>query len=995
MSDPKRATLITVGAPKSAKNNVNKTVRLTINLVESNESKYPELNYKELVIAEERKKKVENGKTTGLDPFSDNDDDVKQVARKFEQKYGGKSTYGRTGRTKQDEFADIGAGYDENDSFIDNTDGYDEMIPPECDTFYGGFYINSGSLEFKSVPENQTHSDADPRRNNKRRISSSSSEEESSESSSESSQDEKDPKAVANGVIDSHKTEHRKKKNKKVDKKKAKKIRRTDSSAATSGKQTSDDNAHGDGESVDSRTSHSDSLTSKPAPSSENAVTSDSSRDVEPKSRVKLPPPVAQLIEELEAVVKRCLTDNPNATAKDLELKTEHHIARLSQALSSYGEETGVKRTAWARAARCLRLSRAKLVQRATLVTLATPVTSATSVTPVTLVATNPQHPEPTTTAPQLTTAVNNKRKAEADHEDIDYSRLTPEEREEKIVDTLQKLKALIEERKPGMIGSYNAECERVREERKKIKIASATDGAPHIEKRMPKRRFPWCPRSRALLHTLRALAGHGDAAAALLSKRALPLFPAGFVRMPTLLRQADLSKEIKAASETKRQRLGSASQPPASFTEPIHFPSSLTVTATTTNRPTDKQEDDKYKSQVFGTIINSFSLSKDLIVEKPDDRKKEEKSREDLYIPPNNIGSITITPVPNSKEKKLTNSVITSTEKHPEGLIRVKSPAALNDMVKKDKEKNKKPEKNHVKEKRVDLPIHVDTTLQTNKKEPSPPSFDKPKESLIRVKSPAALNDMCKKDKDKNKKPEKTNHVKDKKVEVPLHVDTSFPSSKKEPSPKNKEEISQKQIESMRIAENNIPRPALVPVHHSPTFAKPDKRPPEVKKKKDVVIVSDVDPLGDIVQAEPYAVDDSSSDVEVVEDKNMDKSGQKCDKSDSVPSQLKDKVSVTDGQKKVNSVKHCSKAASVVAAVKDGQSEKRSDSLDEPTKEDIDNIMRNIREMEHSQETTKLNSSSYGGVITSVKHEKSSSQPPFNARSSIFGETRSDKDKL
>lgn len=53
MSDPKRATLITVGAPKSAKNNVNKTVRLTINLVESNESKYPELNYKELVIAEE------------------------------------------------------------------------------------------------------------------------------------------------------------------------------------------------------------------------------------------------------------------------------------------------------------------------------------------------------------------------------------------------------------------------------------------------------------------------------------------------------------------------------------------------------------------------------------------------------------------------------------------------------------------------------------------------------------------------------------------------------------------------------------------------------------------------------------------------------------------------------------------------------------------------------------------------------------------------------
>lgn len=53
MSDPKRATFITVGAPKSEKTKVNKTVRLAISLDESNESKYPELNYKELVKAEE------------------------------------------------------------------------------------------------------------------------------------------------------------------------------------------------------------------------------------------------------------------------------------------------------------------------------------------------------------------------------------------------------------------------------------------------------------------------------------------------------------------------------------------------------------------------------------------------------------------------------------------------------------------------------------------------------------------------------------------------------------------------------------------------------------------------------------------------------------------------------------------------------------------------------------------------------------------------------
>ncbi|KAL0879200.1 hypothetical protein ABMA27_002986 [Loxostege sticticalis] len=900
MSDPKRATLITVGAPKSAKNNVNKTVRLTINLVESNESKYPELNYKELVIAEERKKKtVENGKTTGLDPFTDDDDDVARVARKFEQKYGGKSTYGRTGRSKHDDFADIGAGYDENDSFIDNTHGYDEMIPPECDTLYGGFYINCGSLEFKTVPENQTvHSDGEPgnRRNKRRMISSSSSDQESSESSSESSQDVKE-KVVANGEVSSHKTEHRKKKNKKIDKKKAKKVRRTDSSAANSGKQTSDDNAHGDAESADSRTSQSDSLTSKPAPSSENAVTSDSSRDAE-KVEIKLPAPVVQAIEELEAAVKSNDASNPASR----ETSTEQCLNRLERALSKCSCDAASRKAAWSRAARSLGTTRAKLLQRV-------------KPRPDNNAPKEPTPPPPTATPAQTTSS---KRKA--DDEDEDFARLTAQEREAKIVDTLQRLKLLIDERKPDMISNYNAECARVQEEKKKLQVASAVEGAPHVEKRLPKRRFPWCPRSRALLVRLKKLAGTHEAAATLLAKRALPLFPNGFVRMPTLLRQADLNKDIKA-TDVKRQRLGSASQPalptPPPFAEPIHFPSSLTVTTTTNQAPpATKPDDDKYKpNSMLGTF---FNISKDLIVERPEDRKKDDRVKEDLYVPPNNIGSITITPVISAqpKDKKTTAAA------------------------------------------------------------------DKPKEGLIRVKSPAALNEMVKKD--KLKKPEKTNHVKEKRVDTPLHIDTNLQPSKKDPSPKSKDEISPKQIESMRVAENNIPRPALVPVRHSPTFAKPDKRPPEVKKKKDVLIISDVDPLGD-VQPEPLTVDDSSSDVELVEDsKNADKSEPKSgdNKSDTVPS--KDIVS---DSKKVNSVKHKERSSKE-------DKEKRSDSLDETTKE-IDNVMREIREMQNSQEPTKLSSNSYAGVITSARHEKSSSQPAFASRASIFGETRSDKDKL
>ncbi|XP_026740729.1 yemanuclein [Trichoplusia ni] len=947
MSDPKRATLITVGAPKSAKNNVNKTVRLTINLDESNESKYPELNYKELVIAEERKKRVENGKNTGLDPYSENNEDVERIARKFEQKYGGKSTYGRKGRSKHDDFADIGAGYDENDSFIDNTHGYDEMIPPECDTLYGGFYINCGSLEFKNVPENQSAmSDGEPgsSRRNKRRISSSSSEDESSESSSESeSQDEKDPKAIANGDIDCHKTEHRKKKNKKIDKKKAKKVRRTDSSAATSGKQTSDDNAHGDGESADSRTSQSDSLTSKPAPSSENAITSDSSRDTESKVEVKLPSAVIEALEALEAYAR---TSQTNSSSTQNLAHADQFTIAVSRALSLGGCGSRARRAGWARAAAALRTSSQLLRQRAAAAAVShdTPTTTIAQSTSNTITTASTTVSSTSTTVPLR----HDKRKVDDDLEDFDSEQLTAEQREAMIKETLKRLEALINERKPAMIANYNAECERVQNERKKL-AARAVCGAAVPEKRLPKRRFPWCGRARGLLARLARLAGAPPAALRLLQDLALPLFPPGFVRMPTLLRQADLSKEIKA-TDLKRQRLGSASQavnppaaaapaaaapaaaplaaaPPAAapvpaggalgLAEPIQFPSSLTVTTTTKHSP-DKTElpglpDDKtpFNNAVFGSIINSFTLSKDLIVEKPD--KKDTEKKEELYIPPNNIGSITITPVPNNPpkpEKKLNNNVQV-TEKTT-GLLRVKSPAALNEMVKKDKVK--KPEKS---------------------------------QSI----------------------------VKEKRVASPLHIDTSYQPSKKDPSPKQKDEIPQKQIENMRVAENNIPRPALVPVHHSPTFAKPDKRPPEVKKKKDVVIISDVDPLSD--QQEPLAVDDSSSDVEVVEDNRTDKSEPKRDKSETVPS----KDLVNDTNKKVNSVK-CRKEKEV----------RKSDS-EEATNDDIDTLMRNLREMEHSQEPTKFNSNSFGGVLTNAKHERSSSQPSF-PRSSVFGEAR-DRDKL
>lgn len=69
-----------------------------------------------------QKKLKKLSKSNGfLDPFEENDDDVARIAKEFEKKYsGGYASKGR--RSKKDDYYDKGAGYDESDSFIDNTE---------------------------------------------------------------------------------------------------------------------------------------------------------------------------------------------------------------------------------------------------------------------------------------------------------------------------------------------------------------------------------------------------------------------------------------------------------------------------------------------------------------------------------------------------------------------------------------------------------------------------------------------------------------------------------------------------------------------------------------------------------------------------------------------------------------------------------------------------------------------------------------------------------
>ncbi|XP_028288672.1 ubinuclein-1-like [Parambassis ranga] len=129
------------------------TVRLLLTLFEPDQRSFPEFSYTQLIGNKINQSKDKPPLSRLEEEERRESDEVAAVARKLEAKYGEKP------KKKQDriqDLIDIGYGYDDEDSFIDNTEAYDEFVPASITTKFGGFYVNSGILQFRQTSDTET-----------------------------------------------------------------------------------------------------------------------------------------------------------------------------------------------------------------------------------------------------------------------------------------------------------------------------------------------------------------------------------------------------------------------------------------------------------------------------------------------------------------------------------------------------------------------------------------------------------------------------------------------------------------------------------------------------------------------------------------------------------------------------------------------------------------------------------------------------------------------
>uniref|UniRef100_A0A8C3B3F7 Ubinuclein 2a n=1 Tax=Cyclopterus lumpus TaxID=8103 RepID=A0A8C3B3F7_CYCLU len=138
------------------------TVRLNLSLPEPDDRSSAEFNYGELI--QNLQVKTNRPNLTSAhnpnNPFNDDERErlqVEALAKKFENKYA--NTEKKKKKDRMQDLIDIGFGYDETDPFIDNAEAYDELVPASLTTKLGGFYINTGTLQFRAASDSESEED--------------------------------------------------------------------------------------------------------------------------------------------------------------------------------------------------------------------------------------------------------------------------------------------------------------------------------------------------------------------------------------------------------------------------------------------------------------------------------------------------------------------------------------------------------------------------------------------------------------------------------------------------------------------------------------------------------------------------------------------------------------------------------------------------------------------------------------------------------------------
>ncbi|XP_041357577.1 ubinuclein-1-like isoform X2 [Gigantopelta aegis] len=151
-------TTITQGSKKKPKENPLTTHRFSLTLTNTTETTCPEFSFSDLT-KNALKKLAEKVSLDPDDPFGEHDaaeqKKLEAIAKAFEEKYAPRlKTQG--GCDRLSDLVDLGDGYDDTDHFIDNSEAYDELIPACMTTKLGGFYINSGHLDFKYISDDSS-----------------------------------------------------------------------------------------------------------------------------------------------------------------------------------------------------------------------------------------------------------------------------------------------------------------------------------------------------------------------------------------------------------------------------------------------------------------------------------------------------------------------------------------------------------------------------------------------------------------------------------------------------------------------------------------------------------------------------------------------------------------------------------------------------------------------------------------------------------------------